>query len=1716
MIKEENPDTLKRIHEVLDELCEKVIILKACPSTITEKQLVELQTYGQQCPPHLFAAPNIINKLRHLLNTKCSNKMPMNKKLNSVLHITVAVIISKLLMQCSHWPVWIVISYLNDSLSSKLWVDNDATLKLCSNIKLAFDDNEYDSMETDEILNDDEIIQDLIDPNIIMNRYKRIKVKVKNVISETVEKYLSNGNCSTYVLQTCLNLIKIQEIRPIISKHLDTWIKNPAMSEQCRILAKNLIKNVKIHPDGSVPNSDIVVLDAVIKLKQTMVNQMDMYKMMLKAAVKRSDIVALQVFKSLIFADVGLSNITETIKLICLLLKEIQASPYELLGRSLGEASSEYFMTHGKFTAQSSKIFIDASSKLLRQCYSEMFSILDFGRGFLLGLGSAISNATVSESTQEFFAFSIDILVMLQFIRFNDSIVESRDSSTRSNTANITKSNFVNIKDLSKSTTTSTKGSTLLKLSSQVKLGNTTEAVPKAKVVTSISDCDRILIIRDVMSIQELAISWLGQISSKLHLTSLNADVLIELVQRAFCLVTSPRVSIEVDKKTNYLIKEIGCINGNIIKAISVLALSTSLSLVTMASWLETIETVVHRVIKTQQTFTCDVILDDIEDVILSLFSLCTLDIISSDIKPKPIEPLIDICLVTSSIDRDVTNHPYKGYIDHKGKRHLIPLPLLVDKSTYWRVCYISYLLACIRPDTVGKFVWENIPTVRDMMVMTISGRYENLGSAKSIKYTKTCLRERLKKFESKLGDEIIITDSYLELSKTSSTQCHHEDLLREFEFAVWKHLFDENVVDNIVDIKEIRRKKDYERWEMEQEKQELKARRDSQQDSRSVRAALRMAKKEGLPVDIPSIELGIKRKLEPDIALCVNFVEVFPPIALSSRTDPYITQYGLPTQDSVMFMNVKDCPRVLSEDITKAMMNSDAKFKLGVKLRSCIDPDFISRTLVDCDEQSMSRDTMWLIPAISEDLDLVLQRLPFQALCHLLRMVTVKVHDRFHSNIWDFNQVDNQDESTFPFFGSVISKHDDLFTSDDNTTDMKLIAALVFKLQVLFTDYNTNQKSERNTVLSIIMSSFEHENFNRRSVCRLFLGYFFKVNSKSSSVTYSFDDVTRLGPICCDFMSALKTMYISLNKHNDSDATIIIDSVTNCFKSEGNIKVIRTMLQFLKWLETEYNHSMLSTKALLLLLSTEPLTAKHVLSCMSLDEICLYMQPVISSISTLSNQANNLISQTASTNLVSSPSYESFFIGVRIVHLDFESIFQRKQQQTKIQGNVIAVRVDAVRSLLMIALFHPNSYNHLNSPLIECSLSVLACLTIENIKNFFGDIIGLTRTSTNYKHCKILLSILPTEILLKLMKHYSGFTIEFMKAFTDTIDKTVMIGLLSWEQIVKILGVAAFLKLCKELEPLVKCLRCYSSLDAREEGEEIEELSYLGLSLDDLKNYADSSIVLKQVFEYTASSNIVASAMEIDSVFEKNDCNNEEIELIVASINDYQTLFKQLLKVFKDCDLCTLENNLKCLFVRTLSVESASITIANKITLVEAINAVLVLLKGDDSQTSESPSWVDDLLMKLALTANHFFKYDETTIFLQPHFLDSYLPFKDTASAHRFLERVIDIINENDNNLDGSSLIVIAIEIILSALASSSLIEITSFLPKIAKLLLSIKIPYGVFSWKSIDLPFFDNFTKRTRNLNLESISQLVVLTISSTNSIIITIIIRNVYGIL
>lgn len=173
---------------------------------------------------------------------------------------------------------------------------------------------------------------------------------------------------------------------------------------------------------------DDVILFSNIQFKkvQTGLYRANDFFLMLKSVVIRSDVAAQHIFKSLILADY--SSIGETAKLISSILKELTLplSRSSILGRSLGAACTSDFISNG-WTSQSSKIWIDASLKLLRQCES-LTLLSDVGQGFF----SAISNVS-HDFRHEWLSFCVDVLVIVQFLRFEFVSVEARDSVVSKN-----------------------------------------------------------------------------------------------------------------------------------------------------------------------------------------------------------------------------------------------------------------------------------------------------------------------------------------------------------------------------------------------------------------------------------------------------------------------------------------------------------------------------------------------------------------------------------------------------------------------------------------------------------------------------------------------------------------------------------------------------------------------------------------------------------------------------------------------------------------------------------------------------------------------------------------------------------------------------------------------------------------------------------------------------------------------------------------------------------------------------------------------------------------------------------------------------------------------------------------------------------------------------------------------------------------------------------
>jgi hypothetical protein len=132
----------------------------------------------------------------------------------------------------------------------------------------------------------------------------------------------------------------------------------------------------------------------------------------------------------------------------------------------------------------------------------------------------------------------------------------------------------------------------------------------------------------------------------------------------------------------------------------------------------------------------------------------------------------------------------------------------------------------------------------------------------------------------------------------------------------------------------------------------------------------------------------------------------------------------------------------------------------------------------------------------------------------------------------------------------------------------------------------------------------------------------------------------------------------------------IIIIIIIIIILIEGNIVVIRKFLELLQWIEglcvslSSSSQLFLSTKAIVLLLSSRPLTARHIMTFMTINEFEIYLKPLIKSIVTSSNQANDWTSD------VSSLRSDAVYINVRMIDLIIDSLFERKRKVNHNEGN--------------------------------------------------------------------------------------------------------------------------------------------------------------------------------------------------------------------------------------------------------------------------------------------------------------------------------------------------------------------------------------------------------------------------------------------------------------
>ena len=290
-----------------------------------------------------------------------------------------------------------------------------------------------------------------------------------------------------------------------------------------------------------------------------------------------------------------------------------------------------------------------------------------------------------------------------------------------------------------------------------------------------------------------------------------------------------------------------------------------------------------------------------------------------------------------------------------------------------------------------------------------------------------------------------------------------------------------------------------------------------------------------------------------------------------SDKSTLYTTQVGVVSREDLMIFCVRGVVRLPPLSTVQRLIEWNEKFDFGLSLRRCTNPDFISRAVIgeadgDCcglSRDSVEKSSSWLLPAISVDLDSVLQRIPLPAAGHLLLLTAFKILQRFQqvglfrqvssvSN--DLLQTDTIDFANFQDTATIFVTH---------TEDFALDAKLLFSLasRVMDTLYPVSELKKQ--LLQVILLDLASSRYDRRRAAKIVL----RVLGNTQSKDLERSEVTALLLRILSNESELKEINGLLQRYCGSSAEyadLVCDSITSAIKIEPDTSTLALYVDIL------------------------------------------------------------------------------------------------------------------------------------------------------------------------------------------------------------------------------------------------------------------------------------------------------------------------------------------------------------------------------------------------------------------------------------------------------------------------------------------------------------------------------------------------------------------------
>ncbi|CAM9549111.1 unnamed protein product [Chrysoparadoxa australica] len=318
------------------------------------------------------------------------------------------------------------------------------------------------------------------------------------------------------------------------------------------------------------------------------------------------------------------------------------------------------------------------------------------------------------------------------------------------------------------------------------------------------------------------------------------------------------------------------------------------------------------------------------------------------------------------------------GKRDRKGReksseltppKPLKPLPLLAQTDLFWRSCMVLLLLAASNPSTIGRHLWERVPTLRCLMQMVVCTQYEfpppgamaveDGGSERST----WLARQRLLEAEAELraAERDALNIIYAVKKKRKRAPAHAPT--RRVQTSL-------------------------------RSSQGLNATGDGGGvSSRGRKRKMRFSVEDMMEREA----LGGEEEDDEEEEWSGEVREIAPrPVKVRTRK-PKVTKATWKYTDYMIFYP-GSVPRAPPPAVLEKIKDMDARFHIGARLRRSTNPDFITATMVSgktgntVSRARIERSAEWLLSALAAEPEVIIQRLPMSVTAHLLLLAYLEM----------------------------------------------------------------------------------------------------------------------------------------------------------------------------------------------------------------------------------------------------------------------------------------------------------------------------------------------------------------------------------------------------------------------------------------------------------------------------------------------------------------------------------------------------------------------------------------------------------------------------------------------------------------------------------------------------------------------------------------------------